>query len=112
MARAEMKTTARKGRRMEARSETDKPVVNKSEGALNVALAAGALGLGIAMLEQQKAAAANADLLRREAKRAIRKLALSQQQIIQRRPRIRPAQTLARIAKAAQPRQSLYLMIM
>ncbi|MEL4376584.1 hypothetical protein [Brucella cytisi] len=62
MARAEMKTTARKGRRMEARSETDKPVVNKSEGALNVALAAGALGLGIAMLEQQKAAAANADL--------------------------------------------------
>ncbi|TKT76744.1 hypothetical protein [Aquamicrobium sp. LC103] len=53
------KASNHKGRRADSKSEAGKSAPAKSDGTLAFTLTAGALGLGISLLEQERAAAAN-----------------------------------------------------
>jgi hypothetical protein len=60
MAYAENRIDGRKDRRSDSKTETGKSSAGKADGTLNFALTAGAVGLGIALLEREQATAANA----------------------------------------------------
>ncbi|SFU21548.1 hypothetical protein [Mesorhizobium sp. YR577] len=60
MAYAESKIDGRKGRRAENKAETGKSSAGRAEDTLNFTLTAGALGLGIALLDRDQANAADA----------------------------------------------------
>lgn len=61
MAHVGNKGGGRKGRRSDNKTETGKSSAGKADDALNFTLTAGALGLGIALLERDQAAAASVD---------------------------------------------------